>query len=356
MHLFAAPSLDTALRRGAGRLRARGKRRAECVARLGLASWGLFLPIFLPIFLPGRRLALWGVVVCAFGAFSATAMAAPTGSIEVQDERGTRHVFATPPARIVSLLPSLTETVCALQACERLVGVDRHANWPVAVTTLPRLGGLDDTPVERVMALRPDVVLAARSSRVVGRLEALGLKVLTFEPQDQAALRRTFVALALMLGRPEAGARLWAAMEAELDEAARGVPPALRGQRVYFEVNSAPYAAGAASFTGETLARLGLVNIVPAEMGAFPRLNPEFVVRAQPQVVLAEARALAAMPARPGWSRLAAPGVVRCGLAVDENDVLVRPGPRLGEGARLVVQCLQRAMREARGAARAPAP
>lgn len=306
-----------------------------------------------------RNVAAWScALLVALGMLTAAtaARAGAVGAATVQDERGREHRFGSPPRRIVSLLPSLTETVCALQACERLVGVDRHSNWPASIRRLPRLGGLDDTPIERVMALKPDVVLAARSSRVVDRLESLGVKVLTFEPQNQADLRRAFVTLGLMLGQPEAGARLWSAIEAELDEAARRVPASMRGRSVYFEVNSAPYAAGAASFTGETLARMGLVNIVPPAMGPFPKLNPEFVVRARPQVVLAEARALATMPARPGWHRIAAPEVVRCGLGVDENDVLVRPGPRLGEGARLVVQCLERADRVARGAARATSP
>ena len=96
-----------------------------------------------------------------------------------------------------------------------------------------------------------------------------------------------------------------------------------------------------ASFVGETLARLGLRNVVPAALGPFPRLNPEFVVRAAPDWIVATERAIAAMPARPGWGALAALRTGRtCGFAPDRYDMLVRPGPRMGEAAELLADCL----------------
>ena len=75
----------------------------------------------------------------------------------------------------MTLLPSHTETVCALQACDRLVGTDRWSDWPAPVRALPKLGGLDDLDVEALVRLRPDVVIAARSHRALARLRALGV-------------------------------------------------------------------------------------------------------------------------------------------------------------------------------------
>ena len=119
-----------------------------------------------------------------------------------------------------------------------------------------------------------------------------------------------------------------------------GAPP-LRGQRVYFEVSSAPHAAGAASFIGETLARLGMANVVPPALGPFPQLNPEYVVRAGPDIVMASRRELDAMPSRPGWQALRALRDGRsCGFAPGRYELLVRPGPRLGEAALLIADCL----------------
>jgi iron complex transport system substrate-binding protein len=264
-------------------------------------------------------------------------------AVSVRDDRGRTIEFATPPQRIVTLLPSLTETVCALQACARLVGVDRFSNWPAQIASLPRLGGLEDAQIERIVALEPDLVLAAQSARVVERLEGLGLKVLALEPRNLADTRRVLESVALALGSPGAGEALWRSVEARVAAAALRVPPALRGKRVYFEVAATPYAAGAASFVGELLARLGLGNIVPAALGPFPQLNPEFIVRAQPDLVMASAPNLAEMARRPGWSTLTALRTRQaCGFPLARYDLLIRPGPRLGEAADEVVGCLAR--------------
>jgi iron complex transport system substrate-binding protein len=112
---------------------------------------------------------------------------------------------------------------------------------------------------------------------------------------------------------------------------------------VYFEVSEAPYAASAGSFIGELLTRLGLGNAVPAELGPFPMLNPEFVVRAQPDIIMSTEREAAGMASRPGWETLLALRAGHtCGFAAADMDVLVRPGPRLGEAADAIVACLQR--------------
>ena len=267
--------------------------------------------------------------------------AAATAQTTVVDDRGRSLTLARPPQRIVSLMPSLTETVCELGACKRLVGTDRFSNWPDAVRALPKLGGLEDAQIERIVALKPDLVLLTVSARATERLEALGLPVLALEPRNWADTRRMIERLALVLGTPEAGSALLARTEVRVEAAAARVPAALRGRKVYFEVAATPYAAGEASFIGELLARLGLGNAVPASMGPFPQLNPEYVIRAQPALVMASASALAEMPARPGWSGLhALQRRQTCGFAPAPFDSLVRPGPRLADAAEAIADCL----------------
>jgi iron complex transport system substrate-binding protein len=278
-----------------------------------------------------RWLCLAGALLCA------AAHAATT----VVDDRGRRIELPAAPQRVVSLLPSLTETVCALQACARLVGTDRFSNWPSSVAALPKLGGLEDTQIERLVALKPELVLLAGSSRAVDRLEALGLRVVVLEPKNLRDTQRVIQQVALALGEAQAGVALWQRIDERMRAAAARVPAALRGQTVYFEASSGPYAAGSASFIGEVLARLGMANVVPAAMGPFPRLNPEYVVRAQPQIVMATARTLAEMPQRPGWAALRALREQRqCGFEPAAWDALVRAGPRLAEAAEHIADCL----------------
>ncbi|MDR2330753.1 MAG: helical backbone metal receptor, partial [Comamonas sp.] len=91
----------------------------------------------------------------------------------IVDDRGRKVQLAQAPQRIVSLLPSLTESTCALGLCERLVGVDRYSDWPASVKKLPVVGGGLDPSVESVVALKPDVVLLSDASKAAERLQAL---------------------------------------------------------------------------------------------------------------------------------------------------------------------------------------
>lgn len=270
-------------------------------------------------------------------------------AIEVVDDRGVTVRLAAAPQRIVSVLPSLTETVCALGQCQRLVGVDRYSNWPESVKLLPQVGGGLDPNIESIVALRPDVVLMAASSRAAERLEALGLKVVVCEPKTHKDVQRVIAILGRLLDVPDAQ-KVWAGIETSMQAAARSLPESARGKRVYFEVNRGLYGAGELSFIGETLTRLGVKNILPAKLGPFPKINPEFVVRANPDVIMVGAGGFEGMTDRPGWSNIRA---IRedglCVFALDQSDVLVRPGPRMAEAANIMAKCL---VDKARGAKR----
>lgn len=265
-------------------------------------------------------------------------------AVTVRDDRQQDVVIAKPPERIVSLLPSLTETVCALGQCHKLVGLDRYSNWPESVRQLPRMGGGLDPSMEAVVAQRPDLVLMATSARGAERFQALGLTVLVLEPRTHADAQRVLHTVAQALGVPKAQSdAVWRQIDAGVVAAAQSLPSHAKGQKIYVEVSPAPYGASESSFIGETLARLGMRNILPASLGPFPKINPEFVVRAQPDVIMAGDSSRANMTQRPGWSQLKAiqSGKV-CAFSSEESDMLVRAGPRIAEGARLMVQCLQR--------------
>jgi iron complex transport system substrate-binding protein len=282
-----------------------------------------------------RALLLW--LFCLVALKSA-------GALELTDDRHIRVTFAQTPQRIVSLLPSLTESVCALGQCQRLVGVDRYSDYPASVRSLPQLGGGLDPNIESIVALKPDVVILATSSRAGLRLESLGIKVVALEPKNHADVRRVLGKLGALLGiAPEQGAeRLWRSIDSGVAAAAQSLSAQAKKTRVYFEVNRGPYAAGESSFIGETLTRLGVKNVVPAALGPFPLLNPEFVVRANPDVIMIGNRSMEAQVPYPGWSSIKAVREQRiCVFTAEESEVLVRPGPRMDEAARIMAKCLQ---------------
>ena len=261
-------------------------------------------------------------------------------ALQVTDDRGVVVNFDQPPQRIVSLLPSLSETVCELGQCARLVGVDRYSNFPASLATVPKVGGGLDPNIEAIVALKPDVVLMATSSRSGERLRSLGLKVVALEPKTHADVQRVMLKLGQVLGVNDAH-NDWRAIDAGVSAAAQSLPASAKATRVYFEVNQGPYGASESSFIGETLTRLGVQNILPATLGPFPKLNPEYIVRANPDLIMIGARSVDGMAQRPGWASLRALRDQRvCVFPTAQSDVLVRPGPRMAEGARLMAQCL----------------
>jgi iron complex transport system substrate-binding protein len=281
----------------------------------------------IPTFWRGLLALLW------LGASAAQAL-------QVTDDRGVTLNFAQAPQRIVSLLPSLAETVCELGHCGRLVGVDRYSNYPASLQKLPQVGGGLDPNIEAIVALKPDVVLMAKSSRAGERLEALGLKVVALEPKTHADVQRVMLKLGQLLEVPDAQ-RVWRAIDAGVSAAAQSLPARLHSTRVYFEVNQGPYAASEASFIGETLTRLGVKNIVPSKLGPFPKLNPEYIVRANPDLIMVGQGSADGLTQRPGWHSIRAVRERRvCVFPAEQANVLVRPGPRMAEAARLMAQCL----------------
>jgi len=273
---------------------------------------------------------------------AASPPSAAQGALQLVDARHKTITLARPAQRIVSLQPSFTEAICALGGCDALVAVDRHSLWPQQAAALPKVGSLRDPDIERIVALRPDMVLSRPGHKVGERLESLGIQVLTLNAQTYEDMAQEMETLATLIGRPGTGTRLWRQTREKLAALRQQVPPQWRGKKVYFELHSGMAAAGEASFIGQTLHGLGLVNIAGRDLPMYPRLNPEYVVRANPDLVITMTDMPVPPPERQGWNRIAAlRGNGYCRIPNAEFDLLVRPGPRIDEAARQIVQCLQ---------------
>jgi iron complex transport system substrate-binding protein len=253
--------------------------------------------------------------------------------------------FEHPPARIVSLLPSITETICELGECARLVAIDRYSNWPHSVTRLPKAGGLEDFDVEQIVSVRPDVVLLAPAPRVFERLRDLGVVVFEIEAETYADIARNVSTVGTLLGVSERANLLNRRIARSVEEVAAAARTRLgsRAPLVYCEVDPAPYGAGPRSFMGEMLARVGARNILTADLGPFPKLNPEYVVRADPDIIFISAAEAPQLALRPGWEKIRAVRERRiCSFASEVRDTIVRPGPRVAQGLTALGECLTR--------------
>jgi iron complex transport system substrate-binding protein len=271
--------------------------------------------------------------------------AVPGDAIVLSDATHQQLRLEAPPKRIVTLLPSLTESVCELGECARLVATDSFSNWPESVQALPKAGGLEDVQIEQIVRARPDIVLLAHGPRVVDRLRSLGIVTFELEAQTYPDIARNITTLGVMLGVPERARSLNAQIEASVNRVAAEARARLAGRAplVYYEVDSGPYGAGPESFIGVELARLGARNILTPDLGPFPKLNPEYVVRANPDVILISPNEAPNLTHRPGWSQIRAVREQRvCTFGPEVRDTIVRPGPRIATGLQALADCLIR--------------
>ncbi|MBV8306061.1 MAG: ABC transporter substrate-binding protein, partial [Gammaproteobacteria bacterium] len=227
----------------------------------------------------------------------------------VLTDAGQRELrFDAPPRRIVSLLPSLTESVCELGECARLVATDSFSNWPQQVRSLPKAGGIEDVELEQVVQAKPDVVLLARAPRALDRLRSLGIVTVEFDVNTYRDIASNITTLGVLLDVPERARSLNARIERSIADIAAQARGRLAGRSplVYYEVDTGPYGAGPDSFIGEELKRLGARNILTPDLGPFPKLNPEYIVRANPDVILISPDEAPHLVQRPGWSEIRA--------------------------------------------------
>ena len=265
---------------------------------------------------------------------------ATTYPYTVTDDLGFEVTLSAEPARVVAMIPSHTETLCAVDACDKLVGVDQFSNFPERVNTLPKLGSAFSANLEALIALEPDLVLTDEYSDLAQALKNVGIPVYagTAQTFDEVfdkfgvlgALVNRETEAALLSGRVEGGVRA-------ISERASGLEPT----SVYYEIDPTPYSVGPNSFIGVLLSRAGGTNIVTEELGDFPQLDPEYVVAADPEVIIVSERDAGTLPKRSGWADIAA---VEAGRVVPTtsalSDVISSPGPRLVEAVRFFAQVL----------------
>jgi iron complex transport system substrate-binding protein len=258
--------------------------------------------------------------------------------VQVTDDLGRSVVVPAPPQRIVCLLPSFTETVFALGAGDQVVGIDDYSDYPAETQHLPKLGGLYDTQIERALSLEPDLVLVSETNAARASLASGGAAVWAGSPNRFEDVYRIIELTGKLLGRKREAEALVTHMRAEIaavEASVRSLPPV----SVYYELDPTPYTVGPSSFLGVLLTKAGGVNIVPAALGDFPKINPELVLSSNPAVIIGAS--LEDIAQRPGWSELTAVKTRRVyQWASAEAHLLSRPGPRLPEGLRALAQRL----------------
>lgn len=250
------------------------------------------------------------------------------------------------PVRIVSLSPTATETLFAIGAGAQVVAVDDQSNYPTNAPTT-KLSGFEPN-VEAIAGYEPDlVVISIDPGGLVKSLKSLSIPTLL---QPAAAnLRHTYEQidqLGRATGHRAEAAALVTQMRSKIAAILASVPAPVQPIRVYHELDDTYYSATSKTFVGRVYRAFGLDNIAdgaPAKAGDYPQLSSEYIVSANPQlIVLADSsccgQTAATLRSRPGWSSVAA--LHDGGVVEADGDVVSRWGPRVVDFYRLVARAV----------------
>ena len=238
--------------------------------------------------------------------------------------------------RIVSLAPSLTETVFALGFGDRLVGVTNHCDYPAEAKNLPKVGDFMSPSLEVIAAQRPDLVIGvvgAIDPAKAREMERLGLNVALLSLSTVSEILSSFKRIAALLGDAEAGERLVRKLTLQFDKVTNRVAHTPRRSTLMVVGLRPLVAVGGKNFLDELITLAGGANIARNAPQPWLNLPDEYVVAKAPQIIIeAGMGSDTAAPAR-HWSDLKSiPAVKERRVYTYNSDKILRPGPRIGDG------------------------
>lgn len=261
--------------------------------------------------------------------------------LTVTDDLGRTVTLKEEPKRIIAMLPSHTETLFAIGAGDKLIAVDKFSNYPAdKVNRLPKVGSGFKPDIEKIVSLKPDLVLADEStnSRLTEKLAQAGLTVYGGTGQTYNEVFEKIAMLGKLTNKEAGATKLIINMRRDLSKLQSSV---MKRPKVstYYEIDPTPYSVGPNSFIGNLIDKAGGKTIIPAKLGDFPKVDPELIVKANPQVMIGVDKKEAEK--RPGWNTLQA---IKSGRVYqpsnEERDALSRPGPRLPVALRALIKMI----------------
>jgi len=212
--------------------------------------------------------------------------------LEIVDQAGRSVRIEKIPEKIISLAPGNTEILYALGLEDRLVGVTEYCDYPEAAKEKPKIGGFSTVDIERVVAIQPDLILAANihKKEVIPRLEGLGFTVLALDPKTLDEVLEAINLIGQFAGKTEAATQLTAEMENRakaVTDKTSALPEAQR-PRVFYILWYDPLTTVASSTRiHDLIVKAGGKNIAGGLSG-YPDISLEAVISMNPQVIIAD--------------------------------------------------------------------
>ncbi len=290
---------------------------------------------------PRRFVFELSVLLCAW-LLTAPCSAGPAPDICVTDDLSRRVCLPRVPQRIVSFAPSLTELTFLLGAGDRLVGRTERCNHPQGASRVPEIGSYMKPDLERVIRLRPDLVITTTDGarpEAVERLTQLGLVVFVDDSRSLNHVINLVLRLGRLLGRDPEAERIARDFDQRL-QAMRSLVLGAPAPTVLFAVGSRPLVvAGGKSFLGSLIKEARGANIAEHEPIPFPRFSIEEVIRQDPDLILVLDKECHDEECRAEWRRHVMLKAVREERIFPlDADLMARCTPRIIDGLEELVR------------------
>ncbi len=288
------------------------------------------------LFALGSALILTGALVSVINCAPTSAPSNTTWPLEITDDLGRTIYIAETPERIVSLVPSITEILFALDLGDKVVGVTNYCDYPAEAMDKPKVGDYFSTNLEVIVTQSPDIVFSDGHDPVGAQLEDLGVTMVVLQPHDVPGIIRNIEMVGEITGKEVAAEELVAEMEGRIDAVADSTEGVERPTVLYVidtSDTSKPWTVGAGSFIDTLIALAGGENIVKVSQD-YLQINLEEIVDVDPEIIIGpSSHGTSFLPDfgdLPVWKEMS---VVKEGeIYLIEADLISRPGPRIVEG------------------------
>jgi iron complex transport system substrate-binding protein len=264
----------------------------------------------------------------------------------VKDQLGRSISVPTRPRRIVSLAPSITEIVFALEQEHRLVGVTRYSDYPPESAKLPKVGSYVVLDIERIVALNPDLCIATKDGNpkaIIERLASLKIPVYVVDPHSLDTILETILEIGIILNAGDRAKTLTARMRTRIQRVKSRVAQVSYRPRVFFQIGISPIvSAGTDTFIHELIEIAGGKNLAEGRL-AYPRFSREQVLALEPEVLIitSMARQTVFEQVKADWRRWPnIPAVRDERIFLVDSDLFDRPSPRLVSGLELLTRLI----------------
>lgn len=283
-------------------------------------------------------LALLIIVVIA----AATACAGvQSGPGTITDDAGREIHLNSTPTRIVSHVPSITETIFALGLGDKLVADSDYCDYPEAAKTKPKIGGYFTPNIEEIVAMKPDLVLTdGHVPELITKLDSLGIPIAVIDPKDINGVLKDIELLGNITGSQKKAAEIISNFEERVDAVMYKVVPLCSLPSVFYVFDATdttkPWTAGPGSFVDSLINMAGGHNVAASASDPWIQFNMEELVNSNPDIILVDSShgTAAISPDQikelPGWQGLKA--VKENHIYTIDGDLVNRSGPRLVEG------------------------